>query len=189
MADTAYEVLKGHCPALMEQVLDKPENEEIAKFIMLMFSHLVYTAAGRSEDPRDLELSYTIDKRSEGDLLRVNVRYISKEHDDTWHAASREPKLRNINVVSLLEVNKNVRDIPVRIVSLLEQWLNEKPYRKAQGLKSVRLENPMFWKNLIFTAELILRIEWEQMVKAKMQWPEDADLSAEHPMVEGGYLI
>ena len=187
MAENAYEVLKSHHPKLVVEVLDK--SEEISTFLMLVYSHVLYASASRPEDPQDVRLQCQIDEMSEGSLLRVVMRYETENRASPLRIGTRHPVKRNPSLAELLQVNRNVRDLAVNLVSQLERWIDAKPYRKELGLKSIVLENAVFWKNLVFTAEILLRVQWEDLVKAKMRWKDEEDLAHDHPMIDGGYLI
>jgi hypothetical protein len=188
MAENVYEILKSNHPALVREVIDK--NEELSKFIMLVYSHTLYAAMDQKGDPKDIVFTYSIDESESVPLLKIDMKYYESEGTRLGAAMEgKSPVKRNLNLVRLLQSNSNVRDFPIKLVEVLERWVSEKPYRKEFGLKALKFENAMFWKNLIFTAELIFKVEWEEMVKAKTKFFDEEELTNEHPMVQGGYLI
>src|SRR5437899_32922 len=158
MPDNVYEVLKSTHPQLVDNVLDK--NEEISKFLMLVYSHLLYTAMDRPWDPKDIVLTYgVIESKGKNDLLQIQIKYYESRESKSNRLEGKNPVKRNLDLVKLLSSNSNVRDVALRVVELLERWINEKPYRKKLGLKSIKLENQMFWKNLVLKAEIMLHVE------------------------------
>ena len=185
MADSVYEVLKANHPKLVKEVLDK--NEEISKFLMLVYSHLLYAAMDQPRDPKDIVLTYNV-VELEGSLLKIDMKYYESD-GNKLKLDGKNPIKRNLDLVTLLQSNSNVKNLAVRVVEILEKWVNAKPYRKELGLKAIKLENAMFWKNLVFTAEILLHVEWEEMTKLKMKFFDDEELAIEHPMVNGGYLV
>lgn len=189
MADSVYEVLKSTHPKLVADVLDK--NEEISKFLMLIYAHTLYTAMDRPEDPKDMYFHCSIENGQNGDFLKIDIKYV--EADDKpairGRLEGKNPIKRNLDLVTLLQSNSNIRDVALRVVELLERWVAEKPHRKQLGLSHVVLHDQMFWKNLIFTADILLKVQWEELVKTKANFPDDEELAAEHPMVNGGFLV
>ncbi len=185
--ENIYEILKTHHPTLVTKVLD--QSEEISKFLMLVYSHILYAAMDQPGDPKDIVLTYSIvETPGKTDMIQIQMLYYESE-GTRFRADGKNPTKRNLDLVRLLAVNKNILNIAVRVVEVLERWVNAKPYRKKLGLKSIKFENTMFWKNLIFTSELLLHVEWEEMVKLKTKFFEEEDLAHEHPMVNGGFLI
>lgn len=187
MAENVYEILKTHHRMLVINVLDK--CEEISKFLMLVYSHVLYAAMDQPGDPKDIVLTYNIIENSQGNLLKIDMKYYESEGTELRGMEGKNPVKRNLNLVRLLQVNVNIRNLAVKVVETLERWLNEKPYRRELGLKSIKLENAVFWKNMVFTAELYMNVEWEEMVRLKTKFFADEDLVDEHPMVQGGFLI
>jgi hypothetical protein len=175
MAENIYDVLLNNYPDLVGRVLSK--QEEISKFLMLFYSHLLYVAAADNRKPEDLVCTVSIMSKDGRDLLHVSCSY--KEGSDTTGSikATRNPLHRNMTLARLLIVNTSVREVARSVVTTLERWVEEKPFRKEQGIFNVRLENGMFWKNLVCTAELVLKIEFDDLVKSKMKWQDDPDLA------------
>lgn len=189
MAESVYEVIKSNHPDLVANVLDK--SEELSKFLMLVYSHILYAAMGQPGDPKDIALTYNIiESPGNPDLLKIDMKYYEGEGSKIRGGLQgKDPTKRNLDLVKLLNSNSNVRDMAVRVVEILEKWVNAKPYRKELGVKSIKFENAMFWKNLVFTAELIMKVEFEEMVRLKQKFFDDWDLQQEHPMVDGGYIV
>lgn len=187
MAENVYEVLKSHHPKLVTEVLDK--SEELSKFLMLVYSHTLYAAMDQPGDPKDIVFTYNIIENSEGNLLKIDMKYFESEGTKLRGLDGKNPMKRNLNLVRLLQVNNNIRDIPIKLVGALERWIKEKDYRKELGLKAIKFENAVFWKNLVFTAELYMSVQWEEMVRLKTKFFDDEDLVDEHPIVQGGFLI
>lgn len=187
VAENVYEILKLNHPKLVTNVLDK--SEELSKMLMLIYSHILYAAVDQPGDPRDIVLTYNIIESGEIPLLKIDMLYYESEGAKLRGIEGKNPIKRNLSLVRLLEVNRNVRDTAIRVVELLERWVKEKPYRKECGLTKLKFENQMFWKNLVFTAEVLVHVQWEEMVKLKAKFNDDEEIAAEHPIVAGGLLI
>lgn len=175
--ENAYDMLKSTYPNLVENVLDK--SEEISALLMLMYSHILYTATDRMEDPKDLRFEVDILKDA---LLKVQVTYKRDSEKSSLIIPGKDPTRRNLNLVRLMQVNNNVTKLAVDVVDVLEKWISGNPRRKDFGLTQLKFVEPMFWKNLVFTAELVLKVDFDEMVRAQMNWPADEP-------EEGGKLI
>jgi hypothetical protein len=185
MAENVYEVLKDSHQKLVEDVLDK--NEEISRFLMLVYSHVLYTASERSENPANLIFFPAIVQER---LLILRMRYKRDREEELRRTVlGQNPVQRNLKLAELMRVNKNVNNIAVDVVRVLERWIDEKPYRKEQGITNLRLEYPMFMGgDLTFTAELVFKIEFDELVRAKLKWPDEPELY-ESPETPGGLVL
>lgn len=168
MAENIYEIIKGNHPILMEKL---DTNHELCTFLMLVYSHTLVEAASTSENPADLTLDVDVTNER---LMRVTMRYVKSSALDNLRGVL-DGKLfskRNPSLVKLLDVNKNLKDLPMRVVTVLERWVNEKPFRKECGFANVRFENSIFWKNKIFTSEMVLKAEYDYSTIRAMGWDE-----------------
>lgn len=177
-AENAYDVLKEKYPKLVEDVLDK--SEEISTLLILMYSHILYSASENPNDPRDMYFRVEI---MEDALLKVSMLYKTDSDSSRIIIPGKDPGKRNLNLVRLMQVNTSVAKLAVDVVEILENWIKGNQRRKDFGLLQLKFVESMFWKNLVFTSELVLKVEFEEMVRAKMNWP--ADESTE----EGGVVI
>ena len=183
MPEDVYQILKDAHPKLVADVLDK--SYEISNCLMLFYSHIWNEACTRRENPADLTVMVDVVLER---LLRVRAVYIPQEGSPPVILDSH-PVKRNISLARLLAVNKNVRNLAVKVVEVLEQWVNEKLYRKRLGIFAIRLENSRLWKgNFTFTSEIVLKTEFDELVKAKMKWVDEEDL-LDRKASEGGLII
>jgi hypothetical protein len=146
---------------------------------MLFYSHLLYAAASDPRNFEDLECKVGIltPKEAPVDLLSISCKYKGTSDSHSVVQATRSPVQRNMTLARLLTVNMSVREVARSVVTILERWLAEKPYRKRQGIFNVRLENGMFWKDMTCTAEIVLKVQFDEMVKSKMKWPDEPELT------------
>lgn len=166
MADNAYEVLKSEHPNLIE-VLDT--NHDVCDFLMSFYRHIENIASESPNDPKDLMC--TVDVVMER-LLRIQTRYYDSSQKNKT-ANSKLPRHRNINIVSLFQVNHNIRDVALRVLQVVERWLKEKPERAQQGFKNIRIENAKLWPGeKTFTAELVMFFEFQDFVSAKLKFDD-----------------
>jgi hypothetical protein len=174
MAENAYDVLRGDSPALAAKL---NTNHLLCTWLQLVYTHLLNIAADSPEDPRDIELDLSVLRER---LMVVTVRYRIKEH--VGPTLVRHNKLlgqRNMRIAQLLRVNKSVKDLPARVVEILERWIEEKPYRKACGFANIRFENPRLWKNKTFTVEMVLKTQFDAVVRKKLGWDKEPEQEAE----------
>jgi len=183
MAENVYEILKSEHPKLVEEVLDK--NDSISTFLMLVYSHLLNISVEKPQDPKDMYFEVQIREKQTNPcpLLIVKVLYKPSTDDSVSMSMDKIPFKRNMNLVRLMTVNSHVRELAVKIVEILEAWLNEKPYRKAQGMHNIRCEESMLYRNLVFATEIILKVQYDEMVKAKMNWPDEPELFDERRII------
>jgi hypothetical protein len=177
VAENVYEVIKGMNGPLIEKL---DTNHELCSFIMLIYSHMIYVAAENPGDPKDLICNVTVELER---LFKIQLSY-SKSNDRPSRQVSisgddKKFSRRNPTLVTLLQVNQNVRELPIRMVETLERWIDEKPYRKECGFANLKFENQMFWKNLVFTAEIVLKAEFDYETIRQMGWDKEPEQPTE----------
>ena len=166
MAENIFDLLNSDYPKLMDTL---KHNEDVCTFLIGFYAQALYMAQGDNNNPEDLRCEVSI--RNER-LLIVKTFYVGSERSKV-DVGNRLPRQRNLNLVKFLQVNKSVKDVALNVTYSLEAWMNDKPYRKKQGFKNILLRNGMRWKSGEFTAEIVLKFEFDEMVSAKMNWDMD----------------
>ncbi len=166
MPDNIYEILRNEYPRLVEQL---GKNHDICSFLQQVYAHLLVVATDSRDDPKNL--SYGVEIVLER-LLKIQVFYKSEDLTSSTPRASKIPSQRNMNLVRFLQVNSDVKQLALRVVSRLDTWIEETDYRKEVGFEGIRLENARLWKGLTFTAEIVLKPEFDYAVSNKMGWRE-----------------
>lgn len=186
MAENAYEVLKGSSPSLIE-FLDK--NHDVCDFLMSFYKHVQVIAIDSPNEPKDMVCFVDIVMER---LLKISVQYYNPSNRNSSFG-EKLPAKRNLNIVKLMEVNHNVRDVAVRVATVLQRWLKEKPERIQQGFENIKIVNPMQWKGGTFTAELVLYFEFEDFVSARLKFdmnskeqPTEEEVEQEKKVLELG---
>ena len=169
-AEDVYSVLRNNYPDLVGRVLDK--HEEISKFLMLFYAHLLNIASEKSEPLANLKCDVSILEKEGRHLICIQSDFTGES--DATVTKTKNPIQRNVTLASLLISNSSVREVARRVVEVLEQWCASNELRKTQGLFNVRLDNAMFWRgSFTCTAEIVLKVEFDQLVKDKMKWADD----------------
>lgn len=179
MAESVYEVL---CQSSgLAEKLNK--NQDFSSFLMLVYSHLLNIAIDNSGDPRDITCDVTVELER---LMKITVRYETKPDRPSTlpNLGGKLFSKRNPSLVSLLQVNENLKTLAQRTLLVLERWIEEKPYRKECGYERIRFENSILWKNLIFTSEMVLQAEFDYQTIKQMGWDEP-----EQPTENEGIII
>jgi hypothetical protein len=181
MAENVYQVLKNENPALT-LILDM--NDNVSSYLMSLYAHVLQMAIDSPHDPKDLILSVDI---IQGRLLRISPRYYGTD-GNSGTAGIKSPVQRNMNLVRLFQVNRNVKSLAERLILILEKWVNDNPATKEQGFPNIKIINPLHRRDGTFTAELVVHFEFEDYVSAKMKWFNDME-EPEHEKSEGGLIL
>jgi len=178
MAENIYDILRSeYSEALIKQL---NANEDVSTFLQLVYNHLLKTASERRGNPKSIVCTVDVVKER---LLRVVVRYEGQDDQAENLDMSYNPVQRNLSLVTFLRVNVNVKGLALRVVDTLEKWIAEKPYRKEVGYTGIRLVNSVYWKNLIFTSEIVLKPEFDYGVMHKMGWDKEPEQPVERIVI------
>jgi hypothetical protein len=176
--ENVYELLSSEYPALVKRLAT---NNELCMWLTLVYAHVLNLAAESDGDPRDMGVHVEWDEANGFIVLTV----FFKKQDRAGAPPSRFDKLfykRSSKTVQLLQANENLKTLPVRIVELLDKWLLEQtPDFQREGFSQIRFEDQRLWKNLMFTARIIMKSTYDDEVRRKMGWDklEEAEQEAE----------
>lgn len=185
MAENVYEVLLNDAPALAKRL---DSNHDLCTFLILVYNHLLLYASNQKEDPRQLILQVTVVRER---LLSIHIKYdITKVLEGplpTRHG--NVPWQRNMRLVEFMRVNSEVKNLARRVVEVLEIWLGEKPYRVACGFEGIRCEASTLWTNGVFTTELILKTQFDEIIRDRMGWNDEPEQLIAEPVEEGRIIL
>ena len=170
-AENIYDLIVEEKPQLAATL---NSNESVSSFLMSVYSHLLHIAIDSRNDPKELICLVDIARDR---VLRIQAIYYKEApRISTNIAIDKTPVNRNLSLVNLLRVNRNVRDLAQRVVEILERWVAIHPATKKQGFKNIKIMEPRRQGDgTIFTAELVVHFEFEEFVNAKMKWEMDEE--------------
>lgn len=177
MAENVYEVIKSHYPELAK-TLDT--NEDLCKFLMLVYAHLLDHVADSTRDPRQLRLPINIVKER---LLTITMEYSTEIVSGSSFSASKNPVQRNMRLAQFMQVNTDVKTLALRVTEMMERWMHAKDYRMACGFPNIRCEAQRMWKNGVFTTELVLKTHFDEAVRERMGWNEPEQMTEEESRI------